>query len=242
MGAGSDYAGFVQLAGIPCVSMDYSYDSNTYKIDFYPLYHTVYETFYAVDQLIDRGFKRHKAMAQTSAELMRNLADSLIIPFDVIDFANNLQTLVNTLDTDYGVLLRSKGIHFNWLQDAAANFSSEATTFKTLVENIDKNDPFAIRRINDQLMLMERAFLDPSGLPGRPRSRHMLFAESSVNSYAGSSFPGLVDSLFEIEDVPAAEADARWEIVKQHFSVLVFTINSAQSTLRQVSSFMPEFK
>ncbi|XP_033735883.1 N-acetylated-alpha-linked acidic dipeptidase 2-like [Pecten maximus] len=241
LGAGSDYAGFVQLAGIPCVSVHYSYDMNTYKIGSYPLYHTVYETFYAVDQLIDRGFKRHQAVAQTTAELMRNLADSLIVPFDVTDFANNLQTLVNTLDSDYGALLRSQGIRFDWIKQAADNFSSEAATFKTLVENVNKNDPFAIRRINDQLILMERAFMDPAGLPGRPQSRHILFAESSVNSYAGSSFPGLVDSLFEIETIPEAEAVARWEIVKHHFSVIVFTINSAQSTLREVSSFMPEF-
>ncbi|OWF34470.1 N-acetylated-alpha-linked acidic dipeptidase 2 [Mizuhopecten yessoensis] len=100
--------------------------------------------------------------------------------------------------------------------------------------------PFAIRRINDQLLLMERAFLDPAGLPGRPQSRHILFAESSVDTYAGSSFPGLVDALFEIESIPEAETEARWEIVKHHFSVVVFTISSAQSTLRGVSTFMPE--
>ncbi|OWF36799.1 N-acetylated-alpha-linked acidic dipeptidase 2 [Mizuhopecten yessoensis] len=213
---------------------------NTYKLGSYPLYHTMYETFYAVDQLIDRGFKSHQAVAQTTAELVRSLADSLIIPFDVTDFASNLQALVNTLDTEYGILLRSQGINFDWIKQAAGNFSSEAETFKTLIDNVNKNDPFAIRRINDQLLLMERAFLDPAGLPGRPQSRHILFAESSVDSYAGSSFPGLVDALFEIESIPEADTEARWEIVKHHFSVVVFTIRSAQSTLREVSTFMPE--
>ena len=31
--------------------------------------------------------------------------------------------------------------------------------------------PLAVRHINDQLMLFERAFLDPQGLPGRPYAR-----------------------------------------------------------------------
>ena len=67
----------------------------------------------------------------------------------------------------------------------------------------------------------------------------MLFADSSVNVYAGSSFPGLVDSLFEIDSDP--DPPARWEVVKHHFSVIVFTIQSAESTLRHVTHFMPVF-
>ena len=70
-------------------------------------------------------------------------------------------------------------------------------------------------------------------------SRHMLFAESSVNAYAGSSFPGLVDLLFEINADP--DPSSRWEEVKHHFSVIVFTIQSAESTLRHVTKFMPVF-
>ena len=31
--------------------------------------------------------------------------------------------------------------------------------------------PLEIRRINDQLSLFERSFLDPQGLPGRPYAR-----------------------------------------------------------------------
>lgn len=67
--------------------------------------------------------------------------------------------------------------------------------------------------------------------------RHVLFAESSVNTYAGSSFPGLADGMFEIEDSP--DKASRWEIVKKHFAVILYTIESAASTLRDVHKFMP---
>ena len=204
--------------------------------------------------------------------------------------------------------------------------------------------PFAIRKVNDQLIQLERAFIDPQGLPGRPLARyllqttihitsysnqvpcystnlslhtvrcklipaqasslqnhlplkdnkvetfccvfakyqytlysqktnpfhrtsryavcvvrmvylgqqtddltghfplvlfirHVLFAESSVNTYAGSSFPGLADGMFEIEGSP--DEARRWEIVRKHFSVILYTIESAASTLRDVHKFMP---
>ena len=67
--------------------------------------------------------------------------------------------------------------------------------------------------------------------------RHVLFAESSVNTYAGSSFPGLADGMFEIEGSP--DEARRWEIVRKHFSVILYTIESAASTLRDVHKFMP---
>jgi hypothetical protein len=69
--------------------------------------------------------------------------------------------------------------------------------------------------------------------------RHILFAESNTNSYAGSSFPGLIDSLFEIDQ--DQDQAGRWKIVKKHFSVILFTIESAASTLRDVTKFMPDF-
>lgn len=67
--------------------------------------------------------------------------------------------------------------------------------------------------------------------------RHVLFAESSVNVYAGSSFPGLIDSTFEISGSPN-EAQ-RWEVVQKHYSAIIFAIQSATSSLRDVTKFMP---
>ena len=54
--------------------------------------------------------------------------------------------------------------------------------------------------------------------------------------YAESSFPGLVDAMFEIDE--ADNRDERWDIVRKHYSVILFTIQSAASTLRDVTDFM----
>ncbi|XP_046543016.1 uncharacterized protein LOC124253312 [Haliotis rubra] len=66
--------------------------------------------------------------------------------------------------------------------------------------------------------------------------RHILFAPSSVNSYAGPSFLGLTDLLFEINK--SADPAKQWERVKQHFSVILFTIQSAAATLRDLAHFL----
>jgi len=44
-------------------------------------------------------------------------------------------------------------------------------------------DSFHLRDLNDQLMLLERVFLLPKGLPGRPDVRHALFSPANFDSY-----------------------------------------------------------
>lgn len=49
----------------------------------YPTYHTGYETFYLIDQIIDPGFHLHKICAQSTLRMLMNLADSMIVPFNL---------------------------------------------------------------------------------------------------------------------------------------------------------------
>ena len=44
-------------------------------------------------------------------------------------------------------------------------------------------DSFQLRDLNDQLMLLERVFLLPKGLPGRPDVRHSLFSPANFDAY-----------------------------------------------------------
>lgn len=51
-------------------------------------------------------------MGQAWGEIARSLADSLLIPFRVQDYAQKLNELVKQLDTDFGTLMRNNGIQF----------------------------------------------------------------------------------------------------------------------------------
>ncbi|XP_046364744.2 N-acetylated-alpha-linked acidic dipeptidase 2-like [Haliotis rufescens] len=238
LGSGSDYAPLLQKAGITAVDMSYIYNTHKYKVDFYPLYHSLYETFYAVKNIMDKQFEYHRAVSRMATELARSLADSLIIPFNVSDYSWALNKYWTAIGKDHGEKLRTRISNFDDLGSVIANFSKVVDAFNERVATMNRNDPMAIRAVNDQLTLLEKAFLDNDGLPGRPYKKHLLLAESSTDSYASSSFPGLVDLLFEIEKAP--DVDARWERVKRHFSVILFTIDSAASTLRDVIRFIPE--
>ncbi len=44
-------------------------------------------------------------------------------------------------------------------------------------------DSFQLRELNDQLMMLERVFLLPKGLPGRPDVRHALFSPANFDAY-----------------------------------------------------------
>ena len=65
--------------------------------------------------------------------------------------------------------------------------------------------------------------------------RHLVYAPSALDTYAGTAFPGIVDLLFQIEG--AADAADRWEQLRQHLAVLEFTVGSAASTLKPVVQF-----
>ena len=55
-------------------------------------------------------FKVHKAMGQVWAEMARHLSDSLILPFNVSDYAFVMDNMAKTLLKDFGSLMDSKGI------------------------------------------------------------------------------------------------------------------------------------
>ena len=67
--------------------------------------------------------------------------------------------------------------------------------------------------------------------------RNVIFAPSAHNSYAGASFPGLVDTLFEIEKTTGEEKDKRWKDVALQLSAVTFFIENAASSLQPPVDF-----
>uniref|UniRef100_A0A9L0R2Q3 N-acetylated-alpha-linked acidic dipeptidase 2 n=1 Tax=Equus caballus TaxID=9796 RepID=A0A9L0R2Q3_HORSE len=124
-------------------------------------------------------------------------------------------------------LADSKIIPFN-IQD----YAKALKNYATIIIILSPQSPIAVRIMNDQLMLLERAFIDPLGLPGRQFYRHIIFAPSSHNKYAGESFPGIYDAMFDIEN--KADPRSAWTEVKKHISVAAFTIQAAAGTLKEV--------
>ncbi|CAH1262395.1 NAALAD2 [Branchiostoma lanceolatum] len=228
LGAGSDHAPFFQHAGIASSDMLSDIDP-ALGVTSYPLYHSAYETFDLQDRFIDPGWTVHQAVGRLWGEMAVTLADALVLPLDVRDYAAALQQMMDELRQEHGSRLSAQNIGLEHLESAIANFTRATTNFHQTVGSVDKSNPLTVRAVNDRLMKLEGAFIDPLGLPDRPWFRHVAFAPSSVNTYAGQSFPGLADALFDIDN--AADQAARWEVVKKQLAVTTFTVQSAANTL-----------
>ncbi|XP_061484857.1 N-acetylated-alpha-linked acidic dipeptidase 2-like isoform X3 [Rhineura floridana] len=235
LGSGSDFEVFFQRLGIVSGRVRYTKNRKIDKFSNYPVYHTTYETFELVERFYDPAFRKHLAVAQLRAGLVYELANSQLLPLHCQDYAEALRTYANgiyDLAKKHKAHLEMHHVSFDPLFSAVTNFTERAADFHHRLSQLDKNEPITVRRMNDQLMLLERAFIDPLGLPGRRFYRHIIFAPSSHNKYAGVSFPGIYDAMFDIDS--RTDQHKAWEEVKRQISIAAFTVQAAAETLRAV--------
>nr|XP_033808392.1 putative N-acetylated-alpha-linked acidic dipeptidase isoform X2 [Geotrypetes seraphini] len=232
LGSGSDYAPFLQNLGISSIDIRYTYDK-TYLISSYPMYHSVYETFNLVSQLMDRDFKYHQAVARIWGVVALTLADSVLLTFDCKNYASALERILASVQTNYGALFLKNGISLDNVTKATEEFKKAASALHKSIETLDIKNPLNVRRVNDQLMQLERAFIDPLGIAGDATVRHVIYAPNQHDIYASSSFPGLEAALFDIEN--QTNQTESWKKVKKEISIITFTILSAASTLKEVT-------
>ena len=169
LGSGSDHAPFAFFAGIPAVNLRFKDDTKRYKgVGQYPLYHTGYETFYLVDNITDPGYKIHKTCAQTSMHMMLNLADSLILPYNLNHLSEEMISSIEKFKTS-GVesLLEENGATLKHLDEAVKEFDKACSTYMYNLKSTEKKNPIRLRMINDQMMQLDRVFIIPAGLPDR---------------------------------------------------------------------------
>ncbi|KAK4016643.1 hypothetical protein OUZ56_031605 [Daphnia magna] len=231
LGSGSDYTVFSHVLGVPSIDVYYDYQE---KAGSYPLYHTLYETYHTVANLMDPGFKYHLAVARLMAELTLSLSESVILPFDVPSYASFLEQDIAKIESRYKDVAVTNGATFEHFRKAVAHFRNATEYFTdNIIPRLDITNPLAVRKINDQLMQLERGFVDPHGLPGRPEFNHIVFAPSSVDKYSSDTFAGLVDLFKTVGNQTEAEQPGTWRQIKQHLSAISFLIGAAADSLRE---------
>uniref|UniRef100_A0A8C4DVD9 Glutamate carboxypeptidase 2 n=1 Tax=Dicentrarchus labrax TaxID=13489 RepID=A0A8C4DVD9_DICLA len=215
LGSGSDFEAYFIRLGIAAGRARYTKNKKTERYSSYPVYHSVYETFEIVEKFYDPSFKRLQAVAQVRGGLIFLLADSQLLPLDVNQYADSLRKYAQSIT--------------QLAQKHPEEMKMYEVSFGEFMLVTLWSIPLQVRIMNDQLMYLERAFIDPLGLPGRPFYRHVIFAPSSHNKYAGESFPGIYDALFDIQN--SADPEKAWEEVKRQISIAAFTVHAAAMTL-----------
>ncbi|XP_057177424.1 aminopeptidase NAALADL1 [Triplophysa rosa] len=229
-GAGSDYAPFIHYLGITSMDISYYYDRSQTKARIYPAYHTAYDTFDYSSKYIDPGFTSHQAVARTAGNVLVRLADSLLLPLNCSDYAESLEQYLDEAVKAFEAKLANNGISMESLKNAVQLFRKAATKLDAVIRdsNLAKETPLKARRINDQLMLLDRAFLDPLAFPEKYAFRHVIWASRSSGV---PTFPGLADA---VEKAERTGLKADWEQAHKHLSIVTQAIAGAAHTLDDV--------
>ncbi|CAH1792636.1 unnamed protein product [Owenia fusiformis] len=218
-GAGSDYAPFFQRLGVPCIN------AGSFSGEGYALYHTLYEVFNLVKNIIDPSFNYQTTAVRNVAEIVMKLADELILPIDVNDYAKDIKTKLEQTKS-FEDTLNENDIFLDKLNEAVNNFTRATEAFNEELANLDKTDPIAMRMANDKMMLLESSFIDPLGLPGRPLYRHII---STYSSSGKGGFPGIVDAMTFAMEATQNEAAQKWREVKMEVAkVIISTVGSTK--------------
>ncbi|KAH7939911.1 hypothetical protein HPB52_019101 [Rhipicephalus sanguineus] len=225
------YAAFFSQAGIPVVQMSYVDDilQKMSRVAF-PRKHTQYDRFSLFREHVDPELRAHATVAAVAGELLRTLADSLFLPFNLFDYAQLLKDLCISLH------LHAHGLDLGPLDAAVQNFSDAAYNFHSRQNGLDTSDPMAIRMVNDQLLLLERVFLDPRGLPRNPYKKHLVLSPPELPTYMDEMFPGIMDEFTRLVDELGSPTDPgpHLDVLRQHYALLVQVIQQAADTLAAV--------
>lgn len=155
------------------------------------------------------------------------MSDYNIFPIDVTRYSNALLESVKRLHDQQDTKLKSKKISIAHIDKAIDEFNKTTHEFEKRKKSLKSTDFSRLRVLNNQMVNLEKIFINPYGLPGRPDTRNIVFAPSVTNSYGSSSFPGISDEL--------SKKKVDWLEVKKQINILYKSIKEANEFLQPVS-------
>lgn len=187
-GVDSDFAPFLQHAGVPSIDLYYGRD--------FPVYHTAFDSYDWMVNFGDPLFQRHVAVSGVWGLLALHLADDPILPFNYLSYVAQLQEYRNTLSNFLGGDISLNPITLA-IQDFKAAAGEIAEQVKKLSED-ERMDEFSVlkkRMLNDRLMFAERGFLDAEGLQGLRWFKHLIYGPQTDGGSELNFFPGVVGAI-----------------------------------------------
>jgi N-acetylated-alpha-linked acidic dipeptidase len=202
LGSGSDYTAFVDHLGIPAVDANFS--------GRYGVYHSVYDNFFWMEHFGDPEFTTHATAARLYTLIAMRAAGADVVPLTYTPYAEAIHSYLGELKR---TVIRSrrlatpddprpiKALAALALAQAAADVLGEqavaldAATSALAMD--DEADDKQLGKVNDLLTKIERAFLLPAGLPGRPWFKHSIYAPGVTTGYASWPLPAVRQAIEE---------------------------------------------
>ena len=193
LGSGSDYTAFLDFLGVPSTDVGFSGPSG--------VYHSVYDNFRWMSLYGDPDFVYHQAAARLMGLLTMRVASADVAPLRFSNYARALREDLDEIRTDVTRRARTAaGTPFlpdfapivNALNELeSAGVAADASADRVIAAG----DAAAAVRISHVLSQVERAFLNPQGLPGRPWFKHQLIGPGLTTGYAPWPYPALREAV-----------------------------------------------
>lgn len=209
IGSGSDHTVFLNFVGMPVLGLGFEGP--------YGVYHSAYDDFFWMNHFGDPGYHYHTLMTQLWGVLALRLANADLLPFDFASYAANIREFVNELAKNNAVMLSgAAGSQSEAAAQSKDPYPSPAPTYldlsgvKNAIDNFEAAgkrlnnstmhalasgalDPKLAATINHGAMQVERNWLNPDGIPGRPWFKHILYGARFT--YAHLELPGLTEAV-----------------------------------------------
>ena len=196
IGSGSDHTVFLNFIGMPVIGLGFEGD--------YGVYHSAYDDFYWMNHFGDPGYRYHTLMSQLWGVTALRLSNADLLPFDFASYAGNIRQFVDELTkgkdmTPLDLSGVRKGID---AFEAAGGRLNDSLNRKLASGQLDRQ---LAQTLNRGMMQVERNWLNPDGIPGRPWFKHILYGARFT--YAHLELPGLTEAV-EKQDWPTARQQA----------------------------------
>lgn len=221
LGAGSDWAGFLQYLGIS--SMDLGFGGEGAGGE----YHSIYDSYDHYVRFGDPGFKYGVALAETTGRAMLRMANADVLPFDVSSFYNTvneyvieLKALVENARNETEQKNQMIGdrlfdlakdpvknfnspkvkeavpyLDFSNLENAVAKLKKSSAEFQEQYCNATQLPADKLLKLNEILFKAERSLLNEKGLPHRAWYKHQIYAPGLYTGYGVKTLPGIREAL-----------------------------------------------
>lgn len=196
IGSGSDHTVFLNYVGIPVMGLGF--------VGPYGVYHSMYDDFYWMNHFGDPGYRYHTLMSNLWGVLALRLANADLLPFDFAVYADNIRQFVAELSKGKDL----KQLDLNAMLADIDDFENAGKKLNGALEQAlaaGKTEPKVAAELNAGLMEVERNWLNPDGIPGRPWFKHTLYGARFT--YAHLELPGLTEAV-EKQDWAVAEQQA----------------------------------
>ena len=202
LGSGSDYTAFLDHLGVP--SLDVGFNGR------YGVYHSIYDDFYWMEKFGDPEFVVHATAARLYTLVAMRAANAEVVPLKFVPYGEALREYVDDLRRMVARKARSvesesarPPIVLDGLARLVASiraFETQASALDAATDALSKRDgvaPAQLAKVNDALTKVERSFLLPKGLPGRPWFKHAVYAPGLTTGYASWTLPGVRQAVIE---------------------------------------------